>query len=185
MYLKILITSFFFLNFCFHLGANEKQSIIDHLLKIDNFAFNFEQVTGEKIETGNCLLKFDNKLRCHYDGKRQKEIIVNNKKLAVLQKRYNKIYLYPITKSALINILSKKKLINLIKNSDLRLNGNIELIYLGDSQKKITVFFEKKNYTLIGWEVEDEFQNEIYFSLKIKKINTEIDKNYFKIPSIN
>jgi len=180
-----LITSFFFFSFFLNLSANEKQLIINHLLKIDNFAFNFEQITKKKKETGNCLLRFNNKLRCNYDGKRQKEIIVNNKKLAVLQKRYDKIYLYPISKSVLTNILNKDKLIMLIKNSDLRLGKNIELIYLDEGSKKITVFFEKKNHMLVGWEIEDEFQNEIYFSLKINKINTAIDKDYFTIPSKN
>ena len=48
----------------------------------------------------------------------------------------------------------------------------------------ITVFFEKKNYELKGWLIKDEFQNEIYFSLKIKNVNNKIDKNYFKIPLV-
>jgi len=47
----------------------------------------------------------------------------------------------------------------------------------------ITVFFEKKNYNLIGWLVRDEFQNEINFSLQIENINNKISKNYFKVPS--
>jgi outer membrane lipoprotein-sorting protein len=165
--------------------ANEKKFIIDRFLEIDNFSFDFDQISNKKVETGNCLLKFDNKLRCKYNNKLQKEIIIDNKKLVILQKRYNKIYYYPVSKSPFINILSKKKLINLIKNSDLVLNDNIELIYLDENQKKITVFFEKKNYNLIGWLVEDSFQNEVYFSLRINETNIEINKNYFKIPKIN
>ena len=165
--------------------ANEKKFIIDRFLEIDNFSFDFDQISNKKVETGNCLLKFDNKLRCKYNNKLQKEIIINNKKLVILQKRYNKIYYYPVSKSPFINILSKKKLINLIKNSDLVLNDNIELIYLDENQKKITVFFEKKSYNLIGWLVEDSFQNEVYFSLRINETNIEINKNYFKIPKIN
>ena len=43
----------------------------------------------------------------------------------------------------------------------------------------------KKNYNLIGWLIKDELGNEINFSLKIEKINDDIDKNYFKIPSLN
>ena len=165
--------------------ASEKKSIIDRLSKIKNFSFNFEQITDKKIETGNCLLEFDKKLKCSYNDKSQKEIIINNKTLVVLQKKYNKTYFYPISKSPFLNILSKDKLITLIQKSDLILNENIELIYLDENQKIITVFFEKKNHELTGWLIEDEFQNEIYFSLKIKDINTEIDKNYFKIPLIN
>ena len=54
---------------------------------------------------------------------------------------------------------------------------------MGENQKVITVFFEKKHYELIGWLMEDELGNEIYFSLNIENINSEIEKNYFKIPS--
>ena len=168
-----------------NLHAAEKQSIINRLSEINNFTFNFEQITKEKIETGNCLLVFDNKLRCSYDGKMQKEIIINNKTLVVLQNRYNKIIFYPISKSPLVNILNKNKLINLIQESDLVINDKIELIYLDKNQMKIKVFFEKKNYQLVGWLTEDQFQNEIYFSLKIEKTNSEIDLKNFKIPTLN
>ena len=83
-----------------------------------------------------------------------------------------------------MNILNKDKLINLILKSDLRLNENIELIYLDENQKSIKIFFEKENYEIIGWSIENEFQNEIYFSLKIVTINSDVDDNYFKIPKV-
>ena len=185
MFSKVFITIIFFASFFLHAQSSEKQSIIDRFFEINNFSFNFEQITQEKIETGDCLLKFDNKLKCNYNNKLQKEIIINNKTLVVLQKRYNKIYYYPVSKSSFLNILSKNKLINLIKKSDLKLGKNIELVYLDKNQKSITIFFEKKNYELIGWLIEDEFQNEIYFSLNIENINSEIHKNYFKIPSLS
>jgi outer membrane lipoprotein-sorting protein len=54
-----------------------------------------------------------------------------------------------------------------------------------DKNKKITIFFEKNSYELIGWLIEDEFQNEIFFSIKIKKTNTQIEEKEFKIPSIS
>ena len=95
------------------------------------------------------------------------------------------MYYYPVSKSPFINILSKKKLINLIKKSDLELKDNIQLIYRDENQNKIIVFFDKENYELIGWLLQDNFQNEIYFSLQIKKINSKIDKNYFKIPVLD
>ena len=49
----------------------------------------------------------------------------------------------------------------------------------------IRIFFNKKDFGLIGWTIEDEFQNIINFSLKIKNINNNINKNYFKIPTLN
>ena len=185
MFLKVLIAFIFFLNFFLNVQASEKQFIIDRFSEINNFSFTFEQITKEKKEVGNCLIKFDNKLRCSYDDKLQKEIIINNRTLVVLQKRYDKIYYYPVSKSPFVNILSKEKLIKLIKKSNLILKDNIELIYRDENQKKITIFFERKNYELSGWLIEDNFGNEIYFLLQIKKTNSTIDKNYFKIPTIN
>ena len=118
-------------------------------------------------------------------SKNYKVIIINNKTLVILQKRYNKKYFYSISKSPFLNILSKDKLINLIKNSDIILKENIELTYVDENQRKIKVFFEKENYKLIGWLVEDQLQNKIYFSLKINEVNIKIDNKDFKIPSPN
>ena len=187
MFLRFFIAHIIFLNFFLNINikADEKQSIINHLSEINNFSFDFVQTSGKKREVGNCLLAFDNKLKCNYDDELQKEIIVNNKTLVVLQKRYDKIFFYPVKKTLFINILSKEKLISLIQKSDLVLNDNIELIYLDKNMKKISVYFDKKSYKINGWLIEDEFQNEIYFSLKIKKINIDIKKNYFRIPSLN
>jgi len=185
LFLRIFLFFSIFFNYSLNLYANEKQLIIDRLLKINNFSFNFEQVTQGKIETGKCFLVFDKKLKCNYSDEKQKEIIINNRTLAIIQKKYDKVYYYPISKSPFIKILSKKSLIDLVRESDLRLNENIDLIYLDKNGKNITVFFEKKNYNLVGWKIKDELQNEIYFSLKIQSINTEINNDFFKIPSIN
>ena len=174
-----------FISFFLNLYANEKQLIINRLTEINNLTFNFQQITKEMIETGSCLLVFDNKLRCNYEDEMQKEILINNKILVVMQKRYDKIYFYPILNSPFIKILNKNNLINLIQKSNLELNDNIDLIYLEENNKKITVFFDKKSYELIGWKVNDEFQNEIYFSLKIQNTNSEYDPSLFKVPTIN
>ena len=184
MLIKVSIILIFFFNFFLNVQSSERQFIIDRLSEIKNFSFNFEQITNESIETGKCLLEFDRKLKCDYDDKLKKEIIINNKTLVIHQRKYDKIYFYPISKSPFLNILTKDKLIALIQSSDIILNENIELIYSDKNQKIISVFFEKKNYNLIGWLIEDEFQNKIYFSLNIENINSEIDKNYFKIPSV-
>ena len=168
-----------------NLHANQKLSIINHLLNINNFTFNFEQIIQNKKETGTCSLVFDNKLKCIYDDRDQKEIIINNKTLVIIKRRYSKTYFYPISKSQFTKILNKKTLINLIRDSSLELNNNIDLIFFDKNGKKITIFFDKKKYELVGWKMEDEFQNEIYFSLKIESINTKIDNNLFKIPSSN
>ena len=185
MSLRIFLFFFLIFNYSLNLYADEKQSIINQLLKINNFTFNFKQITQGKEESGTCFLVFDNKLKCNYADDKQKEIIINNKTLVVMQKRYNKKFFYPISKSPFLKILSKNSLISLVRESNLELNDNIDLIYLDENEKKITVFFKKKSYDLLGWKIEDKFQNKIYFSLEIQNKNIEIDNDLFKIPSIN
>ena len=185
MFNKFLIFFFIFINFFINVHANEKKLIIDRITDINNIIFDFKQTTNDKKEMGKCILVFDNKLSCDYEDSMQKRILINNKTLVVMQKRYDKIYFYPISKSPFLKILSKNNLIDLVRESNLELNDNIDLVYTDKNEKKITVFFEKKNYDLIGWAIEDKFQNEIYFSLKIQSTNTKIDDKLFKIPSIN
>ena len=185
MFLKFFLFFFLLLNYSLNLHADEKQLIINQLLEINNLTFNFKQITQDKIETGSCILVINNKLKCSYVDKNKKEIIINNKTLVVMQKRYDKIYFYPISKSPFLKILSKNSLISLIRKSNLELNDNIDLIYLDKNKKKITIFFEKENYDLMGWKIQDEFQNEIYFSLKIQNTNTKINDNLFKIHQRN
>jgi len=165
--------------------ADEKQLIINRLLEINNFTFNFKQVAQGKTEVGNCFFVFDNKLKCIYFNEKQKEIIINNKTLVVIQKKFNKTYFYPISKSPFMQILNKTSLINLVKGANLELKDNINIFFLDKNKKQTVILFDKENYNLIGWEIEDELQNKIYFSLKIQNINAEIDNNIFKIPSFN
>jgi len=140
-FLLILIFISSFLN----LHADEKQSIINRLIETNNLTFNFEQITNEKTETGSCILVFDNKLKCNYEDEMQKEILINNKTLVVIKKKYNKIYFYSISNSPFVKILNKNNLIILIRKSNLKLNDNIDLMYLDKNNKKITIFFKKKN----------------------------------------
>ena len=152
---------------------------------INNITFDFEQITNKKKEVGTCVLFFDDKLSCDYKDSVQKRILINRKTLVVHQKRYDKIYFYPIKNSPLIKIFNKKKLINLIKKSDYHLNGDINLTYVGKDKHKVIIFFNKDNYDLVGWRVIDQLQNVINFTIKITHENSEINPKIFKIPSIN
>ena len=184
MFLRFFLFFGIFFNFFISLNADEKQSIINRLLEINNFSFNFEQITHTKIETGICFVVFDDKLKCDYLDEKQKKLIINGKRLAIVHKKYNKVYFYPISKSPFIKILNKNSLIKLVEDSNLELNEKVDLVYFDENKKKITIIFEKQNFDLIGWKIVDELGNEIYFSLKIKDINLEMEDSLFKIPSI-
>ncbi len=111
--------------------------------------------------------------------------MVNGKTFVVSQKRYDKVYFYPISNTPFVKILNKSNLINLIQKSNYKLTNNIELIYTDKNNKRITTFFDKKNYNFMGWKVSDSLQNNIFFSLKINSINSEFDPKIFKIPLPN
>ena len=59
----------------------------------------------------------------------------------------------------------------------------IKLIYLGDSE--ITVLFDRKTLDLRGWQITDQYNNSINFSLNIVAKNDVFKKGTFKVPKIN
>ena len=180
---KIFFASFFLI-ISTSLSANEKDQIISQLNSLNSLEFTFDQLINEKTEKGSCLLEFPGKLKCNYFDDKEKELIINNKKLAITQKRYNKTYHYPISKSPFLNILYKDKLLEIVQSGELDLTDQIiKLIYFGDNE--ITVFFDKKNLDLKGWEIKDQYNNKINFSLNIIAKNEVFKKGTFKIPEIN
>ena len=179
---KILIS--FFLLITTSLFADEKNQIISQLKNLNSLEFTFDQLINERTEKGSCLLEFPGKLKCNYFDGKEKELVINNKRLAITQKRYNKIYHYPISKSPFLNILYKDKLLEIVQSGELELTDEvIKLVYLGDN--KITVLFDKKNLDLKGWEIKDQYNNNINFSLNIVAKNDVFKKNTFELPEIN
>ena len=173
-----------FILFSFNLFANEKEGIISKLKNLNSLEFTFNQLINEKKEEGSCILEFPGKLKCKYFDDKKKELIINNKRLIISQKRYNKTYQYPVSKSPFLNILYKDKLLEIIKTGKLKLTQNtIKLVYLDED--KITVFFDKKTLDLKGWEIIDQYNNNIKFFLNIVSKNDIYKKETFKIPDVN
>ena len=180
-YFKILI---FFILLSVNLSASEKDKIIAQLNNLDSLEFTFDQIINDKTEKGSCLLEFPGKLKCDYFDDKKKELIINKKRLAITQKRYNKTYYYPISKSPFLNILYKEKLLEIVKSGKLELSDRIiKLVYLGENE--ITVFFDNKTLDLKGWQITDQYNNNINFSLKIVAKNDVFKKGTFKIPEMN
>tara|TARA_B100000686_G_scaffold204352_1_gene211230 strand:+ start:652 stop:1152 length:501 start_codon:yes stop_codon:yes gene_type:complete len=166
------------------LSANQKDQIVTQLNNLNSLEFTFTQLVNEKLEEGSCLLEFPGKLKCEYFDSKQKELIINDKRLAITQKKYNKTYYYPISKSPFLNILYKDKLLEIVKSGKLELGEQlIKLIY--SSENEITVFFDIKTLNLKGWEIIDQYNNNINFSLNIVSKNDTYKKDTFKIPKIN
>ena len=186
MFYKLFTLVFIFINIFLNLHADGKQLIINKLITINNLTFDFKQTINDKKEVGTCVLVFNNKLNCNYKDSVQKRILINNKTLVIQQKRYNKSFFYPISKSPYINIFNKDKLINLIIKSDYNLNkNNIELTYVDKNDEEIIIFFDKNDYKLTGWKMVDQLKNIINFSIIINYENSDVDPKIFKVPSAN
>ena len=170
--------------FSFPLKAGEKEQIITQLNNLKSLEFTFNQIINNKKEVGSCLLEFPGKLKCNYYDNKQKELVINDKKLVITQKRYNNTYRYPIAESPFLNILYKNKLLEIIKSGRLEITDRIiKLIYL--NQNEIIIFFDKKTLDLKGWEIIDQYNNNINFSLDIISKNDIYKKGTFKIPALN
>ena len=184
MFFRKFFLILLFTSFSFNLSANQKDQIISQLNDLNSIEFTFNQFVNEKSEKGSCLLEFPGKLKCEYFDDKQKELVINDKRLAITQKKYNKTYYYPISKSPFLNILYKDKLLEIVNSGKLELTKQlIKLIYLNESD--ITVFFDKKTLDLKGWEIIDQYNNNINFSLNTISKNDVYKKGTFKIPNIN
>ena len=184
MFFRKFFLVLLFVSSSFNLSANEKSKILHQLHNLNSLEFTFNQLINKKTEKGTCLLEFPGKLKCDYFDNKQKELVINNKRLAITQKRYNKTYHYPISKSPFLNILYKDKLLEIVKSGKLELSDKaIKLIY--SDEDEITVFFDKNTLDLKGWKITDQYNNNINFSLKIISKNNVYKKETFKIPKIN
>ena len=174
----------FFILLSANLSASEKDQIITQLNDLNSLEFTFNQIINDKTEKGSCLLEFPGKLKCNYFDDKKKELIINKKRLAITQKRYNKTYYYPISKSPFLNILYKEKLLEIVRSGEIELSDQmIKLIYLDENE--ITVFFDKKTLDLKGWQIIDQYNNNINFFLNIVAKNDVFKKGTFKIPEMN
>ncbi len=123
-------------------------------------------------------------MKCNYQNLKQKTIISNGKKVAIIKKKYKKIYSYPIKSTPLFFILQKDKIINLIKKTQpIKVNSNlIKFEFIDKKTNKVKIFFDKNSLEFKGWETKDAYSNNVSFVIDNLKTNDQIMDNFFKIP---
>ena len=163
--------------------AADKSKIINKLNSIDNIQFDFIQKTNEKVEKGKCILVFPRKLKCIYEDKNKKELIVNKKMMTITQKRYGKTLFYPLTKSNFINILSKKELVRIINESNTTTDDYFNIVLIEKDNFRTSIRFNKKDYLLAGWVSLDQYNNKVIFEIEITSINNMVDDKIFTLPN--
>ncbi len=183
---KILILFFLTFSLIKPLYASVEKKIISNLLKIENFTFNFKQTIDEKTEVGVCTIQYPKKIFCEYETLNKKIMVSNGKSLVIKNKVNNQYYLYPLKKTPLNLILDKNFLINEIKNLKSRIIDNKYINFtILKNDNEINIFFDKENLNLIGWQMEDVYQNLVVTYIYEIQYNRKIDEKIFKLPKMN
>ena len=182
--MKKFILIIFFLLVITEISASEKNAIKKNLKEIDNFSFNFEQNINGKIEKGNCTIQYPKKIYCEYDLSNRKILVSNGKSLVIKSK--TSYYLYPLKSTPLNLILDKDFLLQKISIMEEKLIDEEFINYkFVEDNNEINIFFNRKNYNLIGWQTIDIYQNLNTTYLSSITKNQKLKKNLFKLPAQN
>ena len=178
-----LFIVFFYSFFIVSAQANFQEKLINKYKTINTLYFDFTQSIGEKIEFGNCYIKYPLLMKCEYP-KKKKIIITNGKKFAIIKKRYKKIYYYPLKKTPLFFLLNKENILNLIKNyAPTNVDSNIvEYELIENNSIWLKIFFDKSSLEILGWKTIDAYSNEVSFLIRNVETNISIKNEIFKIP---
>ena len=163
--------------------ASNKEKIIENLQNTVSLNFQFEQNINGKVEKGNCTIQYPKQIYCNYLNKNK--ILVSNGKSLVIKTKVS-FYRYPLSKTPLNLILDKNfligKIVNLKENILDKTYINFEIV---ENDNEISIFFDNKTFNLVGWQTKDIYQNINVTYLSSIKINQQVDKNLFKLPTQN
>jgi len=123
-------------------------------------------------------MKFKNK------NAKKKTLISNGKTIAIIKKKYKKIYYYPLKSTPLFIILDKGKVLNLIQNSKpSKIDSDVvEFEFIDKKLNKLKIIFDKNTFDFNGWETKDAYSNNVVFEINDIKSNNQIVDSFFKIP---
>jgi outer membrane lipoprotein-sorting protein len=163
-----------------------REDIISKMEITNNLSFNFIQTVDDKSENGKCILEYPKKIYCEYDDANKKIIVSNGKSLVIKTSNKGSYYIYPLDKTPLEYLLDKEYLISKIQMLEPR---DIDDKYLNfkifENNNEINIFFDKKSLNLIGWQIEDIYQNLSVTFISSVKINQKINEKKFMLPQNN
>jgi len=178
-FLSIVLTMLIF--FCVNAKGSEKERIIENLKKINSIKFNFTQITNDVTENGNCLIVYPKKMRCLYEE--DKEIIVNDDYLFLINKKENKNYNYNIKDTPIGVMLDKEDIIEKLSKVEKfnKTDKNITAIIDLNYQESIEIYFNSKEMNIVGWKIKNFDKSNLEFLMKNISININTDEK-FEIP---
>jgi len=168
---------------CNESNASEKNKIIENLKKINSLQFNFTQLSSDGQENGNCILIYPKKMRCIYEDQK-KEIIIKDDYLYLINKEENKNYNYSIKDTPLGVMLDKESLIEKLSNIEkFNISNNFIIANVDiSSTESVDIYFELKNFTILGWRIKNYDKSTLEFMMKNIKVNINSDEE-FQIPN--
>ena len=132
------IIIFFYLLLINVSNANLQEKIISKLKEVKTLSFDFKQKISDKEEVGICFIKYPLLMKCNYKNLKQKTIISNGKSVAIIKRKYKKIYRYPVKSTPLFIILKKQEIIKLIrKHPPTEIRANLIKFEFIDKKKNI------------------------------------------------
>ena len=165
-------------------SANMKENIILNLKNIENINFNFEQNINGKIENGNCTIQYPKKILCKYNLGNQKILVSDGKSLII--KTTASYYKYSLDKTPLNYLLDKEFLIKKINESNARIIQKKFINFkFTENENEINIFFDIKNFSLLGWQTLDIYQNLSITYLSSISVNKNLKRNLFNLPDRN
>ena len=164
--------------------ADLQKKLINKITATKTLSFNFKQKIAEKVEFGNCYIKYPLLMKCFYQNLKQKSVISNGRTVAIIKKKYKKIYYYPIKTTPLFIILKKEKILHVIRNNKpTKIDSSIiEFELIGKKSNKLKIFFDRNSLEFKGWETTDAYSNNVSFIINDLKTNEIIEDKFFKIP---
>tara|TARA_Y100000591_G_scaffold22985_1_gene16955 strand:- start:1485 stop:1946 length:462 start_codon:yes stop_codon:yes gene_type:complete len=150
-------------------------------MQIENMSFNFIQTIDGKDEKGECTIQYPKKIFCEYE-KRKKKILISNGRSLVI-KNNNQYYRYSIKSTPFEYLLDKNFLITKIRSTNIQeIEDKFLFFKIIENSNNINIFFSKKNYELVGWQIEDIYQNLAVTYIFNTTVNNEINEKIFNLP---
>jgi len=163
-------------------NASSKLKIIENFKEINNIKFNFIQKIGEKTESGSCIVNYPKKILCKYDDLYKKILVSNGRSLVINSNKNNQYFRYALDKTPLNFILDKEFLIKKMNESYEKKNDiRIYSLNLKYENNLITIYFNKNDFNLMGWETTDVYQNKVETLISNIEKNIDIDLNIFRV----
>ena len=120
---------------------------------------------------------------CKYD-ETGKLIVSNGKTLLIKNKSSNFANTYKTENTYFKYFLNKEFLISKIVGNVVEKEQNF-LLLINDQSNQLSIFFDKKNYLIKGWETIDLYGNKVISSIVVKNINQELSDNIFNLNLYN